>query len=213
MRAITAFTLLLVLAMPASAQEPRNIQRLTLDPETVNASTAWFPAGSRPADYEMGAAVTEGMTRPAGFRIQAKPDAAGNGFGTLMRWSPGAPWRGKRVQLSARMKSEDVVTLQLWLRVDGSKAPSLAFYNMGDRPVVGTSDWQRYAVVLDVPEGAQRLALGFFVSGGQGVAWAEDFRVEEVGREVPVSVMRSQRITQPPRQVDDRWDYWYRWDR
>ncbi len=206
---------LLLLATPVLGQEAppletetvhSNALRLTLDFETINSSAGWFPAGSHPTDYEMGAAATAGMTHTTGFRIQSKPGANRNGFGTLMRWAPGAPWRGKRLQLSARMKGENVDRLQLWLRADNSARTPIAFYNMDDRPVRGNSEWQRYTVVLDIPEGAERLAFGFFVLGGRGTGWAEDFHVEEVGREVPVSRMPSQSLQRAPRSFD--WDRW-----
>lgn len=198
---------LLLLATPVLGQEapplePETVHstalRLTLDFETINSFGGWFPAGSRPLDYEMGPTTTEGMIRPTGFRIQARPDASREGFGTLMRWAAGVPWRGKRLQLSARMKGENVDRLQLWLRADSSAPAVVAFYNMDDRPVRGTSDWRRYTVVLDIPEEAQRLAFGFFVLGGRGTGWAEDFHVEEVGREVPVSRMPSPSFQQAP---------------
>ena len=70
-----------------------------------------------------------------------------------------------------------------------------------DWPVRGSSEWQRYTEVLDIPEEAERLAFGFFVAGGRGVGWAEDFHVEEVGRDVPVSRM-------PVRPAPIDWDRW-----
>lgn len=207
------FPLLAALAAPAAVPalgqdspplEPETViseaLRLTLDVETINSWAGWLRAGSRPQNYEMDTATTEGMIRPQGFRIQAKPDAERNYFGTLMRYAPAAPWRAKRVQLSARMKGENVDRLQLWLRADATRrGPVVAFYNMDDRPVRGSSEWRRYTAVLDIPEEAEFLAFGFFVAG-RGVGWAEDFHVEEVGREVPVSRM--------PRREPVEWDRW-----
>lgn len=42
----------------------------------------------------------------------------------------------------------------LWFRVDGTTGKSLSFDNMQDRAVKGTTEWARYEIVLDVPEGA-----------------------------------------------------------
>ena len=127
--------------------------RLALDVETINSEAGWFPAGSRPQDYEYSVGTTEGLTRKLGFRIKAKPGArsGGNDFGTLMRLASAEGWQGKRVQLSARMKSEDAGKLQLWLRVDSANRnqPVLAFYNMVDRAVRGTSGWKRRSSSAD----------------------------------------------------------------
>ena len=197
-----ALALLLLSLAPVLAQQAPQLevetvrsdaQRLALDVETINSEVGWFPAGSRPQDYSFGVGTTQGMTRPLAFRIQAKSGASrgGNDFGTLMRYAPVTAWRGKRLRLSARMKSENAAWLCLWLRVDPADRGSrpLAFYNMADRPVRGSTDWKRYEAVMDVPDGAAGLAFGFFLAQGRGLGWAEDFHVEEVGREVPVTVM------------------------
>jgi hypothetical protein len=205
-----------VLAQDAPASNPAlavetvhsDALRLSLDVETINSKLGWFVAGSRREDYELETGTTPGLTRTLGFLLKARPGASPHGFGTAMRYAPAEAWRGKRVQLSARMKSQDALRLQLWLRVDGGASrvsgvapPMLAFYNMDDRPVRGTSDWKRYQVVLDVPDGARELAFGFFLTQGRGQAWAEDFHVEEVGHEVPVSI-------QPPLKGPPGYDGW-----
>jgi hypothetical protein len=59
----------------------------------------------------------------------------------------------------------------------------LAFDNMAGRPVAGTTDWDHYAVVLDVPDEARAIALGVLLVG-EGQAWMSDFNVEIVGPEV-----------------------------
>ncbi|KAB2352595.1 hypothetical protein [Actinomadura rudentiformis] len=48
----------------------------------------------------------------------------------------------------------------------------LAFDNMGDRPVRGTADWQRYEVVLDVPRAAVNVAYGVLLVGAGVVSIA-----------------------------------------
>jgi hypothetical protein len=58
------------------------------------------------------------------------------------------------------------------MRVDGSGDPPklLAFDNMVDRPVKGTTAWQHYEVVLDVPDSAVGIALGVLLDG-PGEVW------------------------------------------
>ena len=58
----------------------------------------------------------------------------------------------------------------LWLRVDGPEPDAtLQFDNLDNRPVKGTTDWQEYSLVLDVPANASALAYGFFIGGPAGV--------------------------------------------
>jgi len=45
--------------------------------------------------------------------------------------------------------------------VDKGKETGVAFDNMQDRAIKGTTDWRRYEVVLDVPEDATGIAPGF----------------------------------------------------
>jgi hypothetical protein len=40
-----------------------------------------------------------------------------------------------------------------------------AFDNMSTRPILGTRDWTRFEVVLDIPASAIGLAFGFFLAG------------------------------------------------
>ena len=71
-------------------------------------------------------------------------------------------YRGKRVRLTGYLKTRDVRGgwSGLWLRVDGPDAKLLALDNMAAQRVMGTTDWLRHVVVLDVPEAAVRLAFG-----------------------------------------------------
>ena len=55
-----------------------------------------------------------------------------------------------------------------------------------NRPIRGTSDWQAYSIVLDVPEDATRIALGGLMIG-RGKLWIDEFSLETVDRDVPVT--------------------------
>lgn len=95
-----------------------------------------------------------------------------------------SPYRGKRVRLSAYIKAERVTGhAGLWMLVDGA-GYSLDFDNMANRPIKGTADWQRYEVVLDVPEESFSLVFGSLLHG-EGQVWADDFKLEIVGLDVP----------------------------
>jgi hypothetical protein len=153
----------------------------------------WFPSGSRPSDYSYSSLSDPKLPGGGTLVIRAAKgaEAARTAFGTLMRYMPADDWRGKRLRLSGRIKTEDVRWAQMWLRVDGRRGlnRSLEFYNMDDRPIRGSNDWTLYEVVLDVPQQAEAVAFGFFIAGGRGTAWGEDFVLTEVGKDVPVSVM------------------------
>jgi hypothetical protein len=151
------------------------------------APEGWFLAGSNPANYETGvdsAAAYNNM--PSAF-LKARGETSG--FGTLMQNFTAANYVGKRVRLSAFVKSENLTGWAgLWARVDGPGSPpkALAFDNMQGRPIKGTSAWQRYEVVLDVPEAAKGIAIGILLGGG-GEMWINGASFEVVDSSVPVT--------------------------
>jgi hypothetical protein len=147
----------------------------------------WFTAGSAPANYDFGTEHTEGTAHNKSAFIAAKSTKP-EGFGTLMQMVVADSYRGKRLRLSARIKSANADHAQLWMRIDGPDQKMLGFDNMDSHPVTGTTDWKRYDVVLDVPDNSVDIAFGIFLNGG-GKMWADDFKLEPVGKDVPVTAM------------------------
>jgi hypothetical protein len=147
------------------------------------APTGWILAGSKPANYDTGvdrATVYNGL--PSAY-LKAKADE--DGFGTLMQSFSADQYVGKRVRFSGNVKSDSVTQWAgLWMRVDGkSGSAPLAFDNMQDRAIKGTSGWQRYQVVLDVPQGATGVALGILLAG-PGQVWLNNTNIEVVSTDV-----------------------------
>jgi WD40 repeat protein/tRNA A-37 threonylcarbamoyl transferase component Bud32 len=95
-------------------------------------------------------------------------------------------YRGKRLRMSAYAKADNL-DMGAWLQMSiGDGARSLAFDNMIDRRIKGTSEWKKYEIVLDVPESSQSISLGFGMKG-KGQVWVDDFQFEIVGQEVPTT--------------------------
>lgn len=151
--------------------------------------TGWLRAGTAPNDYHMGIDREESHSGTSSGYVMARVEKS-QGFGTLMQAFKADSYRGKRMRLAAYLKVEAVqVWAGLWMRVDGPTGTSLAFDNMQDRPVRGTQDWRRYEIVLDIPEESVNIAFGFLLAG-PGTAWADDFELDEVGPDVPVTDLR-----------------------
>lgn len=162
----------------------------------------WFAAGSHPKEYEMklDRAVTHGGKGSASLKSVA---AKTSGFGTLMQTFGADSFRGKRVRLSGYVRAKDVGDWSgLWMRVDGPRNQTLAFDNMQQRAVKGTRDWQKYEIVLDVPDEAVEIAFGVLLTG-KGEVWVDDLKFEEVGKEVPTTGgASSQRAPKGPKNLD-----------
>jgi len=60
--------------------------------------------------------------------------------------------------------------------------------------VIGTTSWQRYAVELDVPEGATRLGFGAHLAGA-GTVWVADLRLEALDQVTRIPGTHSASLT------------------
>ena len=112
-------------------------------------------------------------------------------FGNLMQAIKAENYLGKRLQLTAYIKSENVDKVQMWMRIDGQnqkEGKSLGFDNMGNRPVTGTTDWKQYSIVIDVPENAAVINYGFLIVG-TGKFWVDNVKIAEVDKTVPLTNM------------------------
>jgi beta-lactamase regulating signal transducer with metallopeptidase domain len=177
---VAAVALCLLVPLAALRVPAQNQSR-----ESSGAPRGWVLAGTQPAHYLTGVdhkAMYQG--RPSAY-LKAKP-AATEGFGTLMQSFSATPYAGKRVRFSAAVKSEDVNDWAgLWMRVDQGST-MLAFDNMGNRPIKGTTGWQNYQVVLDVPLDATGIAFGVLLSKS-GTVWLNNVKFESVGTHVPTT--------------------------
>jgi hypothetical protein len=162
--------------------------------QSTDLPAGWIRAGDHPAEYEMAIDPKGGRSGKACAFIRGRSFEA-QGFGTLMQSFDAADYVGRRLRLSASVKSAGIVKWAgLWMRVDGPTAPGqqmptiLAFDNMQRRPITGTSDWKVQVVVLDVPPEARAISFGILLSG-PGQAWMDELKLEAVGTDVPVTAM------------------------
>jgi|SRR5579872_810163 len=140
----------------------------------------WFKAGTDPDKYEMGVEFGSGRASKYAATIQSNARRI-HGFGTLMQNISADKYKGKKIRMTGYMKSYDVKKWAgFWLRVDGKGTNNtLEFDNMYDRPIAGNTNWQKYEIVLDVPDNASNIAFGALLSG-TGKIWFDDIKLEEV---------------------------------
>ena len=144
-------------------------------------------AGSPAEDYAVGVDHRVAHTGHAsGFVRSARSRPAGDG--ALMQVLDAGEHRGRRVRLTAWVRTRKVREWAgVWMRIDGpERGQVLAFDDMSSRPIMGTSDWAPYEVVLDVAPGAATIAIGLLLEG-PGRAWIDDVALEDVDAGVPVT--------------------------
>ncbi|NNJ53563.1 MAG: hypothetical protein HKP17_10370 [Ignavibacteriaceae bacterium] len=158
----------------------------------------WYPAGSNYNEYEMGIDRTISQSGQACAYIKSKKSNT-DGFGTLMQSISAENYFGKRLQLSGYIKSENVEGWSgMWMRIDAESNESLGFDNMQDRAIQGTTDWNKYEIVLDVPLNSNTILFGVLL-GGDGKVWFDNFELKEVDKNVPITDIRERgdRSTEP----------------
>jgi len=97
---------------------------------------------------------------------------------------------GKKLRMTAYVKSVDVKRAALWMRIEGEGMKVLGLDAMDKRPIKGTTDWQKYDLVLDVPVETYQIVFGVNLKG-HGQIWIDDIKLENVGLDVLSTTFKS----------------------
>ncbi|GIO84905.1 putative HTH-type transcriptional regulator YbfP [Paenibacillus faecis] len=157
--------------------------------EKLNKIKGWLFTGTTPEKYscELDKKVFINSNCSVTLRANEGETFHDNDFGTLMQQFQAADFLGKRVRFSGFVKSENITGWSgLWMRIDDKSENILGFDNMEPRCIKGTTEWNHYACVLDVPEEANRINIGILLSGF-GQVWLSSCSFEEVGKDIPVT--------------------------
>ncbi len=104
------------------------------------------------------------------------------GMGSLTHSESALIWRNQRLEVAAELKAGDIDGWAgVWMRIDDANGKVLAFDNMQNRPVRGTSAFAWYSVVLDVPADAARVTFGVFLHG-PGAVFIRELSFQSIGK-------------------------------
>ena len=161
----------------------------------------WFLAGSKPNSYTIGLDKSVFKTGSSSAFLEST-DKEIEGFGTLMQTCGANEYLGKRIKMTAYIKSENVSNWAgMWLRVDSKETKkSLSFDNMQDRPIKGNSDWTMCEIILDVPEESGTLNFGVLLSG-TGKLWFDNIKFEVVDK-IKTKPTRENFMSKKPSNLD-----------
>lgn len=145
----------------------------------------WLLSGAAPFCYEMGVDREVVHQGKASGYLKSKTVIEEGHFATMMQQFRAKNYMNQRIRLSGFIKTENVdVFASMWMRVDHANGDILQFDNMYDRPIQGSTNWNRYTIVLDVPENSELISFGIILSG-QGQVWVDDLKFETVDDDVP----------------------------
>lgn len=147
----------------------------------------WFLSGSHPYNYEIGIDRTNVHQGKTSGYLKSKTVQEKDEFATMMQQFKANAFKGKRIKLSGFIKTNNVTQFSgLWMRVDSASEDILQFDNMSDRPIIGTNSWNRYSIVLDVPENSAVISFGILLTG-EGEVWSDGLNFEIVDKDTPTT--------------------------
>jgi serine/threonine protein kinase len=165
----------------ATAQEAaRQYDRLRAN-VTSTTPPGWRFAADNRDSYEHGLDATVAVAGAAAYLKSRRPD--GDGFALLQQSIKPGPYLGKRVRVSASLRSTAIEGTGGLFFVTGADGEVT---NLLGLPLRGTNDWARHAVVFDVGVDAAELRVGFALRGS-GAIWADDFAIEVVDEKTPLT--------------------------
>lgn len=147
----------------------------------------WTKTGSNISQYEMGDKVS-GNNEGAGIiSIKSKTNSV-SGYGVLMNQLPASSYVGKRVRISAIVKSKDVSEWGgLWLDVNRAASQNVSLEGMQHSVTIGSSKGYNYSqVVLDVPTNSKGISYGAVLKGS-GQIFIGRVNFEIVANDVPLT--------------------------
>lgn len=150
-----------------------------------NLPKGWLAQGPGVEDYDFGVDIEVFRSGNASSFIRSHPNP--KGFSTLAQSFRADNYLGSRLRVSAMIRTKEVAGWSgLWMRIDGDGDRTLAFDNMYDRRITGTTGWNWYSVVLDVPPESADISFGVLLDG-VGRVWIDSVKFDVVGDEVAVT--------------------------
>lgn len=145
----------------------------------------WFVTGDAPENYAIGVDPEVRYADHGCVTLKAGPQATE--FAALAQTIKAEAFRGKRLKFSAAVRAADLENMAaLFMRISAADGKMLAFDNMRNRKITGSSDWSPHAIVLDVAQEAESIIFGLLLSL-KGQVWMADVRLEPVGPDIPTT--------------------------
>ena len=164
----------------------------------------WNAEGTRPEGWWIAgtggyASSADCEARPGRcvLRFESVGDSALAGrFVPLGQSIPSSVAAGRGLRLSGWIRTKDVQGWAgLWMRVDAPGRPHVVLDNMHDRGPRGTTEWQRFELVVPVAPGSSQVVFGVLLAGN-GTAWFDDLELEV---DTSVKAAALPEIVSPPR--------------
>lgn len=157
-------------------------------PAPLQIPNDWLLRGSASKNYELRSDRTTAFTGNFSAVLIAhdkdvSPNLSGSGIQAVLA----APYIGKRIELSAMLRGENMRNAgSVWMYVTDPSRVIIAYQVAQMSPTADPGEWTRYRVVIDIPFHGEVLAYGFTLQG-KGKLWADDVHLRVVDNNVAVT--------------------------
>lgn len=157
----------------------QTIQKLNLDFEQIEKGypVKWEDFGSKNSKiYPDSTCVKSGK-----FSVVIENSGGMPDYKALALNLPGN-YAGKSIRLTGFVKTENVIGgfAGLWMRID----PEVAFDNMNNRGITGTTDWKEYEITLPLnPQKTDKIVIGGLLVG-KGKIWLDGLSITIDGKDL-----------------------------
>lgn len=161
---ILSITILTAVSCKKTVQSPRKI-------------IYWLMGGTAPESFKVS---IDSNTFQNGSYSACLESVTKNpkGFGTIQQQFNAKDYAGKRLKMSAYIKTQNVkLGTAFWINI-ANDSFTVAFDNMSqgktDRTIYGTNEWAKHDIIIDVPINAEIINFGVFLDG-VGKIWIDNF--------------------------------------
>ena len=166
----------------------------------VQMPDAWVLVGQDIDDYRLRLDAEVAHSGASSMRIEARGNRRRSQWVASVQLVDATSYRGKRMRLRGYLRTDDVDSGGLWVRVDGileGKYAMLALDNSEDRRIEDTREWETREIVVDIPPEGVTILMGAMLTG-DGELWVDDLSFEEVADDVPLTTEPEVVITDQP---------------
>jgi hypothetical protein len=172
----------------ASAATPGEVAAPPPKPAPIQIPNDWLLRGSASKNYELRSDRATAFTgNYSAVLISHDKDVSPNLSGSGIQAVLAAPYIGKRIELSAMLRGENIRSAgSVWMYVTDPSRVIIAYQVAQMSASVDPAEWTRYRVVMDIPFHGEVLAYGFTLQG-KGKLWADDVHLRVVDNATPVT--------------------------
>ena len=174
---LSFFTFLTLSVYPQTKKGDNPLPNLDFEKTVNNFPTGWNNFGGTNYQIYSDSTTVNNGKYSAVIEYSNKETATFKALGFTLP----SNYDGKQITLTGYIKTENVTDgyAGLWMRID----PQIAFDNMQEKGIKGTTDWTKYEITLAMnPDETKQIVVGGLLVG-KGKMWLDNFHITIDGKE------------------------------